>query len=70
MERALERIEAALEPFEPRPHWGKLFLAAPTGYERRADFIRLAERMDPRGAFRNEWFERVLGGRDPLPRLR
>jgi xylitol oxidase len=64
--RVLVDLEAALEPFEPRPHWGKLFVAdaaaiAPR-YERRPDFTRLVERLDPRGAFRNAWLERnVLG---------
>ena len=64
--RALARVEAALEPFAPRPHWGKLFLAeaqalAPR-YERHADFVELAERLDPRGAFGNAWFERCVVG--------
>ena len=57
--RVLERVEAALEPFDPRPHWGKLFLRAPR-YPRSADFARLAARLDPRGAFRNDWMERLL----------
>jgi xylitol oxidase len=66
VERVLVDIEAALAPFAPRPHWGKLFLAtaaeiAPL-YERLPDFARLAARIDPRGAFRNRWLERrVLG---------
>ncbi len=57
----LADLEPALEPSDPRPHWGKLFLHAPR-YERVADFARLAETLDPRGAFRNAWLEsRVLG---------
>jgi xylitol oxidase len=65
---ALVRVEAALAPFAARPHWGKLFRAdaaaiAPL-YERLPEFAALAERLDPRGAFRNEWLERrVLGTR-------
>ena len=65
VERVLVDVEAALAPFAPRPHWGKLFLAraadiAPR-YERMPDFVRLTERLDPRGAFRNRWLEsRVL----------
>jgi xylitol oxidase len=64
--RALARVEAALEPFGARPHWGKLFLAdaASLGalYPRRDDFVALIERLDPRGAFVNEWLRtRVLG---------
>jgi xylitol oxidase len=56
---ALAAVEAALAPFEPRPHWGKLFLSAPR-YPRQADFAALAERLDARGAFRNDWTERFL----------
>jgi xylitol oxidase len=68
VEELLVDLEAALEPFGARPHWGKVFLAqAPAiapRYERHADFVRLVERMDPRGAFRNDWLEaRVLGRR-------
>jgi alditol oxidase len=66
VERVLVEVEAALAPFSPRPHWGKLFLATAADiaplYERLPDFARLAERLDPRGAFRNAWLEeRVLG---------
>ncbi len=66
VERVLREIEAALLPLGARPHWGKLFLAeadviAPR-YERLDDFRLLCERLDPRGAFRNDWLERhVLG---------
>jgi alditol oxidase len=57
----LADVEAALAPYEARPHWGKVFLASPAHrYERRADFTALIERLDPRGAFRNGWLERVL----------
>lgn len=66
VEDMLARLEAALAPFGARPHWGKLFGAdaaaiAPL-YERLPDFVRLIERLDPRGAFRNPWLKnRVLG---------
>jgi len=66
VEDMLVQLETALLPFEARPHWGKLFNAdteaiAPL-YERRPDFIRLVERLDPRGAFSNSWLKaRVLG---------
>ena len=62
VERVLEDVEHALAPFAPRPHWGKLFLADAAAiarlYPRLPDFSRLAERLDARGAFRNEWLER------------
>ena len=60
--RLAAALELALAPLEARPHWGKVFLAgsATTAdrYERLPDFRRLAERLDPRGAFRNAWLER------------
>ncbi len=64
--RAVGAVEDALAPFAARPHWGKVFHAeagalAPL-YERAGDFAALAERLDPRGAFRNAWLEEhVLG---------
>jgi xylitol oxidase len=66
VEDMLVQLETALVPFEARSHWGKLFKAdaaaiAPL-YERMPDFIRLVERLDPRGAFRNSWLKtHVLG---------
>jgi xylitol oxidase len=66
VEDMLVQLESALVPFEARPHWGKLFNAdaaaiAPL-YERMPDFIRLVERLDPRGAFCNSWLKaHVLG---------
>ena len=59
VERVLIEVEAALEPFAPRPHWGKVFRSA--HHPRADDFAALAARLDPRGAFRNAWSERVLG---------
>jgi xylitol oxidase len=66
--RVLVELEAALAPFDPRPHWGKVFLAdaatlAPR-YERLPDFVRLAGRLDPRGAFRNDWLAAHVLGND------
>jgi xylitol oxidase len=63
----LADLERALAPFAARPHWGKVFLAeageiAPL-YGRHGDFVRLVERLDPRGAFRNDWLERRVLGR-------
>jgi xylitol oxidase len=68
VEEVLAELERVLAPFEPRPHWGKVFCAGAeelvSRYERHGDFVALAQRLDPRGAFRNPWFERrVLGTR-------
>jgi xylitol oxidase len=66
VQEMVAQIEDALTPFEARPHWGKVFHAdaaaiAPL-YKRHSDFVRLVERLDPRGAFRNPWLKaRVLG---------
>jgi xylitol oxidase len=68
VEAVLAAVENALAPLEPRPHWGKLFLAdadtiAPR-YPRLDDFAALVTRLDPRGTFRNDWLEQhVLGAR-------
>lgn len=58
----LPRIERALAPFGPRPHWGKLF-AASAVYPRHEDFLRLAHALDPGGKFRNEFVERHVFSR-------
>jgi alditol oxidase len=68
VQRVLVDVEAALAPFEARPHWGKLFLAdaelIARRYERLPDFTGLVARLDPRGAFRNDWLDRHVLGRD------
>jgi xylitol oxidase len=66
VERALTEVEAALGQFRARPHWGKVFLADASIigplYERSPDFVSLADRLDPRRAFRNSWLKNhVLG---------
>jgi xylitol oxidase len=57
-------LERVLSPFAARPHWGKVFRTDVTAiaelYDRHADFVRLTERLDPRGAFRNAWLEEHL----------
>ena len=50
------RIEAALEPFAPRPHWGKVNTVpkavVASRYPRFGDFLALVGRVDPAGKFR------------------
>lgn len=64
--RLVRLIEGALAPFEGRPHWGKVFFADAAAiasrYERLVDFVALAERLDPRRAFRNEWLQGAIFG--------
>ena len=60
---ALGHVEAALAPFRPRAHWGKVFHAgAADTYERLPAFLALLDRLDPRGAFRNAWVQAHLLG--------
>ncbi len=59
-------IEDALAPFEPRPHWGKLFTMPPdvirSAYPRLPDFVAQVERLDPNGTFRNAFLRRNIIG--------
>jgi xylitol oxidase len=59
-------IEAALAPFEPRPHWGKPFTTRPelieSVYPRLPDFRALAWSLDTTGKFRNEFVARYVFG--------
>jgi len=61
----LPRIEAALAPYDPRPHWGKVSTMGREGlrraYPRLDDFAGLVQRVDPDGRFRNAFLERTLG---------
>ncbi|MFE2101971.1 MULTISPECIES: FAD-binding protein [unclassified Streptomyces] len=60
----VRRVEEALEAFDPRPHWGKVF-TVPTAvlrrrYARLADFRGLAQDLDPTGKFTNAFVRDVL----------
>jgi xylitol oxidase len=57
----LPQIEAALTPFDPRPHWGKLFIRSPASrYRRLPAFRALRARLDPGRVFGNA-FDAQLG---------
>jgi alditol oxidase len=62
--KILPLIEAQLEPFGPRPHWGKLFTIPPAKlqaqYARLGDFKEVARHYDPKGKFRNEFLSTNL----------
>ena len=57
----LADIEAALEPYEPRPHWGKLFTFKSEVLARRfprlPDFLELTTTYDPTGKFSNAFID-------------
>ena len=60
----LARVESALEPFAPRPHWGKLSTldgsVVRSRFERLAAFAQLQAEWDPTGKFRNTYLDNVL----------
>ena len=60
----LPAVEAALAPFDPRPHWAKLFTMPPelvrSRYERLPQFLELTRRHDPEGKFSNDFLHRVF----------
>jgi xylitol oxidase len=62
--RVLPLIEAQLRPFEPRPHWGKLFTLPASQIEPRyamlPRFKALAAHYDPKGKLRNRYVEANL----------
>ena len=61
----LPEIEAALAAYEPRPHWGKLFVLSDEDLVRRfprlPDFRELMKAYDPTGKFSNAFIERSCG---------
>jgi xylitol oxidase len=62
----LVAVEQALEPYDARPHWGKLFAMPPERlaerYERLPDFRAMRARHDPGGKFGNDFVDRHLAG--------
>jgi xylitol oxidase len=59
---AIPIVEAALDMFAPRPHWGKMHLRTPkqiaAQYPRIDDFRAMCKRYDPDGKFRNTYVNR------------
>ncbi|WP_109489462.1 FAD-binding protein [Occallatibacter savannae] len=64
VKQILPQIETQLKPFNPRPHWAKLFTIPPAQlqaqYTRLADFRSLANQHDPTGKFRNDFIQTNL----------
>ena len=57
----MPHIEAALSPYEARPHWGKLFTMSgdqvQARYKKLSDFRMLLKTHDPNGKFRNAFLD-------------
>jgi xylitol oxidase len=64
----LPRIESALEPFDARPHWGKLFAGSAelieSRYPKLPEFRRLAQEFDSGGKFRNAFLDTYVFSRE------
>ncbi len=62
--KLLPQIEKELAPFNPRPHWGKLFtMPAPvleSRYEKLAILKNWSAHYDPKGKFRNDFLNGIL----------
>ena len=60
-----DAVESLMKGFGGRPHWGKRHTRDAADlrglYPRFSDFLEVRNRLDPGGAFANEYTERVLG---------
>ena len=60
-----EAVEAIMDEYEGRPHWGKRHFQThetlAERYPRWDDFAAARDRLDPERIFANEYTERVLG---------
>ncbi|MCK0473698.1 FAD-binding protein [Halalkalibacter sp. APA_J-10(15)] len=64
VQQVLPLIEAKLEPFQAKPHWGKLFTTSPEKiqslFEKMSSFQLLLNKYDPNGMFRNRFLSRYI----------
>ena len=64
LKKLLPVIEKELEPFELRPHWGKMFTVSPARleslYKKLPDFRELITEYDPNGKFRNAYLQKYI----------
>jgi xylitol oxidase len=62
----LPMIEEGLDPFDARPHWGKLFTTSHRRlyslYEKMPGFQFLLQQYDPQGKFRNDFLDKHIFG--------
>jgi len=60
----IEKVEAALRPFNYRPHWGKVFTAdgkyLSSVYPKMSEFKALVEALDPASKFENTFTRRIF----------
>jgi xylitol oxidase len=60
----LPEIQAALKPFEARPHWGKIFTLPAeelkARYPKFEEFLSLKRELDPQGILNNSYLDKAL----------
>ncbi len=60
----IQLVEEQLAPFDPIPHWAKLFTMSPkllqSRYEKLGDFKQLVAQYDQEGKFRNDFLNEKL----------
>ncbi|MFL5648326.1 MAG: D-arabinono-1,4-lactone oxidase [Chloroflexota bacterium] len=61
---AVAAVEAVLAPFDPRPHWGKIWTlpveSVRASYPKFEDFRQLCDRWDPQRKFANRYVDALL----------
>ncbi len=66
VEQLLPLIEEHLAPFDPRPHWAKVFTLSPallqSRYNKLPEFREMLAKYDPQGKFRNAYLNRNIYG--------
>lgn len=66
VKKVLPMIEAKLAPFQPRPHWGKLFTMEPSpiqsAYGQLSQYQELVAGYDAKGKFRNQFVQTNIYG--------
>jgi xylitol oxidase len=64
VQAVLPHIEAALQAFDARPHWAKLFTMPGSRiqslYEKLPEFQTLVRHYDPAGKFRNQYLNSTI----------
>ncbi len=64
-ESYFQGVEAIMDDYDGRPHWGKLHYQSATTlrprYPQWDQFTAVRAELDPGGTFRNEYLDRVLG---------
>lgn len=60
----LSDVAAVLDPFEPRPHWGKIYFLdrdqVAAAFPKHADFVEIRRRLDPNGLLLNDELARLF----------